>query len=178
VYPVFESVDISPVLRVRPEPLREVRFVLDAHLGRLSSYLRMMGFDALYNNVYTDEELAGISISERRILLTRDRGLLKRSQITHGYYVRSNDPHLQLAEVLRRFDLFSKVKPFSRCLHCNELLQPVPKDEVEGSLPPKVREQFDQYCICRRCGRVYWEGSHYKNMESFVKQVQEKADKI
>jgi hypothetical protein len=88
VYPVFEALDITPVLRLRPQPLRESRFVLDAHLGRLAGYLRMAGFDTLYRNDFTDPELAYISHDEHRILLTRDIGLLKRSMVTHGYFVR------------------------------------------------------------------------------------------
>src|SRR5262249_7296465 len=105
VYPVFESLDIGSLVRVRPQPLRETRFVLDVHLGKLAGYLRMLGFDTLYRNDYQDEELADISQRERRILLTRDRGLLKRRTVSHGYLLRETDPREQLAEVVRRFDL-------------------------------------------------------------------------
>ncbi|MEW6573765.1 MAG: Mut7-C RNAse domain-containing protein [Bacillota bacterium] len=172
VYPVFESIDVSPVVRVRPAPLREVRFVLDNHLGKLATYLRMLGFDALYSSGLSDEALARLSARERRILLTRDRGLLKRSEVTHGYFVRSTGPPAQLAEVLRRFDLYSLVNPFCRCLRCNRLLQAVSKEEVEERLPPKVREYFAEFRLCRGCGRVYWKGSHYEQMEEFVRQIQ------
>lgn len=105
VYPVFEAFDISPIVRVRPQPLRESRFVLDVHLGRLASYLRILGFDTLYRNDYDDEELAGFSRNDGRILLTRDRGILKRSEVTHGYWVRENRPREQVVGVVRRFDL-------------------------------------------------------------------------
>ena len=145
VYPVFESIDISPVARVRPEPLREVRFVLDTHLGKLATYLRMLGFDALYRNSFSDDALTEVSVKERRILLTRDRGLLKRGRITHGYFVRSTGLRAQLTEVLRRFDLYRLVSPFCRCLRCNRQLEPVPKEEVEERLPPKVREYFAEF---------------------------------
>jgi uncharacterized protein len=130
VYPVFESLDITPLARVRPRPLRETRFVLDVHLGRLASYLRMLGFDTLYRNDYTDDTLAGISSAERRILLTRDRGVLKRSQVTHGYCLRETDPRRQLVEVVRRFDLFRAMAPLQRCLRCNALLEPVSKESI------------------------------------------------
>ncbi|MEW6425230.1 MAG: Mut7-C RNAse domain-containing protein [Bacillota bacterium] len=172
VYPVFETIDLAPVLRVRPAPLRKIRFVLDVHLGRLATYLRMAGFDALYNNEFRDDELVRISVSERRILLTRDRGLLKRSEVTHGYYVRATDPPAQLAEVLRRFDLFRAIQPFRRCLRCNETLEPVPKDEAADRLPPKVRESCAEFFRCRHCGRIYWKGTHYKHMKSFLDQIQ------
>lgn len=172
VYPVFESIDISSVLQVRPAPLRETRFVLDTHLGKLASYLRMMGFDALYSNDLSDETLAEISVKERRILLTRDRGLLKRSEVTHGYCVRSSNPPLQLAEVLHRFDLIHAIRPFSRCMHCNGLLESVSKEEVENRLPPRVRAHFKEFCLCRSCNRVYWKGSHYESMKRFIREIQ------
>lgn len=137
VYPVFEAVDITPLVRLRAHPLRVVRFVLDNHLGKLATYLRLLGFDALYRNDYNDEVLARLSVEERRILLTRDRGLLKRGGITHGYCVRGTDPEQQLLEVIRRFDLGSATRPFNRCLLCNSLLEPVSKEAVSHRLPPK-----------------------------------------
>ncbi|HAA90406.1 MAG: Uncharacterized protein XD63_0213 [Thermoanaerobacterales bacterium 50_218] len=172
VYPVFESIDISPLLRVRPKPLREVRFILDTHLGKLASYLRMLGFDTLYSNDFSDDQLAAISVSEQRILLTRDRGLLKRSEITHGYFVRNTIPTAQLVEVLHRFDLFRLIQPFHRCMCCNGVLEAISKEEVKDRLPPRVRENFDEFCLCRNCGRLYWKGSHYENMVRFIKQIQ------
>ena len=119
VYPVFESLDISPVSHVRSKPLRRTGFVLDTHLGRLAAYLRMLGLDTLYRNDYDDPTLANISVAEERILLTRDIKLLMRKQITHGYFVRNIQPQQQLLEILRRYDLFKAQQPFSRCIHCN-----------------------------------------------------------
>ncbi|MDZ7343194.1 MAG: Mut7-C ubiquitin/RNAse domain-containing protein, partial [candidate division KSB1 bacterium] len=116
VYPVFESLDISAVTNLRKQPLREAKFVLDVHLGKLASYLRLVGFDTLYRNDFSDAELAEISSRERRILLTKDRRLLKRRIVTHGYCIRETAPKKQLLEVLKRFDLFKSLDPFSRCL--------------------------------------------------------------
>lgn len=171
VYPVFESLDIKPLVCLRPQPLRETRFVLDVHLGRLANYLRLLGFDTLYRNDYDDEELARISSSERRILLTRDRGLLKRSIVTHGYCLCSTNPRQQLVEVLHRFDLFGSVRPFRRCLHCNDLIEPVDKAAIGDRLPPKVRQYYDEFRRCRGCDRIYWKGSHYERLERFVEHV-------
>ena len=171
VYPVFEALDVTPLVRVRPEPLREPRFVLDTHLGRLAAYLRMLGFDTLYQNDYPDEELARISSQEGRILLTRDRGLLKRSAVTHGYCVRETDPREQVREVLQRFDLFGAVKPFRRCMRCNSILQPVAKEAISHRLPPKTRQYYDEFRICRACDQVYWKGSHYQRMQRFIQSV-------
>jgi len=171
VYPIFEALDISPLLQVRPEPLRESRFVLDTHLGKLASYLRMLGFDTLYHNSYTDQELAEISVNERRILLTRDRGLLKRAVVNHGYLVRSEKGHQQVAEVLHRFDLFNAIDPFTRCMQCNELLSKVSKAEVKGQVPAKVEQVCDQFSCCPACNRIYWKGSHFKKMNEFIDRL-------
>ncbi|RQD75115.1 MAG: twitching motility protein PilT [Candidatus Syntrophonatronum acetioxidans] len=178
VYPVFESIDISPLLKVRPEPLRVARFVLDTHLGKLASYLRMLGFDTLYQNDYTDDTLAHISAQEHRLLLTRDRGLLKRRQVTHGYYVRNTDPNAQVVEVLQRFDLFSSIKPFQRCLHCNKTLRPVEKQVIEDRLPPKVREHYDRFHTCDDCRRIYWEGTHYEKMNEFINNIRREENPL
>ena len=171
VYPVFESFDIASLVRVRPSPLRETRFVLDTHLGKLARYLRMLGFDALYRNDYQDEELACVSSGQQRILLTRDRGLLKRSMVTHGYCVRSSNPREQLDEVFRRFDLYRSAAPFTRCLRCNGMLAPVQKKEIDDRLQPRTRRYHDTFHICRACDTVYWKGSHHRDMIRFVEEV-------
>jgi uncharacterized protein with PIN domain len=144
VYPVFEAFDIASVTRLRPAPLREPRFLLDAHLGRLARYLRLLGFDAAWSAGADDAELAARSRDERRILLTRDVGLLKRSAVTHGYWLRRTRPREQTLEVVERFDLARLARPFSRCAVCNQ-----PLGRVSGLLHR-----------CATCRRVYWEGSH------------------
>lgn len=171
VFPVFEALDINPIIQVRPEPLREPRFVLDTHLGKLASYLRMLGFDTLYQNINSDETLADISASEHRILLTRDRGLLKRSAVTHGYLIRADDPHKQVEEVLSRFDLAGKIQPFRLCMICNKPLEKVSVDDVKDEVPPRVRDCVSEYRRCPGCGRVYWKGSHYKKMADFINRL-------
>lgn len=171
VYPVFESIDISPLVRVRPAPLREPRFVLDTHLGKLARYLRILGFDTLYRNDYDDDELAGISADERRILLTQDSGLLKRRIVTHGYYVRERAPVRQVVEVLRRFDLAGLVEPFRRCPRCNTLLAPVAKEAILDRLQPRTRAHYEEFWICGTCGRVYWHGSHHQRMQDLIARI-------
>ena len=168
VYPVFEAFDIAGLARLRPEPLRDARFVLDVHLGRLAAYLRMLGFDALYQNRCADECLAEISHHERRILLTRDVGLLKRGSVTHGYYLRATQPRQQLEEVVRRFDLARLAKPFSRCLRCNTLLAHVGKDQVRHQLPAQVALLHDEFLRCPDCGRAYWKGGHFRRMRQWI----------
>lgn len=165
VYPVFESMEIGAVTKVRPSPLRRTRFVLDVHLGRLAKLLRMLGFDTLYSNSYDDSGLSRISRDQRRIILTRDRELLKRSMITHGYCLRSDQPMEQLLEVLKRFDLSEKVKPFSRCLRCNSVLQAIDADQAAPAVPEYVARTYHHYKCCPECGRIYWQGSHWEHMK-------------
>jgi hypothetical protein len=171
VYPMFESVDVTPILKLREKPLRNPRFVLDCHLGRLARYLRQFGFDTLYRNDYSDNELAQTSARENRILLTRDRSLLKRSIITHGYFIRAFDPRKQLDEVIRRFDLRALITPFGRCTRCNGTVAEVDKQAIENQLEPKTRLYFDTFWQCRSCGQIYWEGSHVKHMVRLTDEV-------
>lgn len=169
VYPEFEALDISPLARLRPEPLRRTRFVLDTNLGKLARYLRLLGFDTLYNNAWHDAELADIAAAgDKRILLTRDHGLLKRKQVSHGYFVRNDKPVKQVREVLKRFDLYDAVQPFTRCTQCNGLIRPASKEEVIDRLPRRVAELFDRFSVCPDCGRVYWKGSHYDRMQGII----------
>jgi hypothetical protein len=171
VYPVFESIDITPVVRVRAEPLRETRFILDAHLGRLAAYLRMAGFDTLYRNDYGDADLARMSRDEHRILLTRDRGLLKRSEVTHGHLMRETNPRRQLVEVVERFDLVRSFAPFTRCLRCNTPLHPASKESIVDRLPERLIGLYDEFRLCDKCGRVYWKGSHYRRMSNLIEEL-------
>ena len=171
VYPLFESVDITPALRVRPEPLRESKFVLDVHLGKLAAYLRMLGFDALYQSCFTDPELVRISSEQHRILLTRDRGLLMHSAVTHGYWLRKTDSRRQLAEIVMRFDLKGSMRPFTRCMACNGVLRTIAKREVLHFLSPRTAELHDDFRQCERCDRVYWEGSHYHRMQRWIQEI-------
>ena len=168
VYPVFETLDIAPVARLRPEPLRVPRFVLDVHLKTLARRLRMLGFDALWPGDVPDERLASISIEDQRILLTRDRGLLKRRKIARGYCPRSAQPAAQVREVLRRFDLGRLARPFSRCIACNGLLVPAAPEEIEGQVPRDIVQRHDRFARCPACGRVYWPGSHFRRMRTLV----------
>lgn len=171
VYPVFEAMDISPVIRLRPEPLRITRFVIDTHLGRLAAYLRMLGFDSLYRNDYDDATLADLSIKQQRILLTCDRQLLMRRKITRGYFVRSRQPRLQLPEIINRLDLYNDLRPFTRCLHCNGLLHSVDKANIENRLLPRTRKYYDTFWQCPDCRKVYWKGSHYQRMLDIIDAV-------
>ena len=171
VYPMFESFDITAELRVRPKALREPKFVLDVHLGKLAGYLRMLGFDAIYGPYRSDLELVGASCEQQRILLTRDRGLLKHSAVTHGYLVRETESRRQIAEIVGRFHLAGAAQPFTRCLVCNALLVSIAKEQVRALLPPHAARSFEEFRRCPECGRVYWKGSHYHRMQRWVNEL-------
>jgi uncharacterized protein len=171
VYPVFESFDVSSLVRVRPQPLREPRFVLDVHLGKLARRLRLLGFDCHYQRDASDDELVAISTSQRRILLTRDLGLLKRKVITHGTFVRNTDPREQVREIVRRFQLAGSIAPFTRCVTCNGLLEDVAKAEIEQHLPPMTRQLYHAFRRCTRCHKNYWAGAHHGPLAAMVAEV-------
>jgi hypothetical protein len=171
VYPVFESIDVTPMLHLRPKPLREPKFVLDVHLGRLAGYLRMLGFDTVYANRASDLELVRVAAEERRILLTRDRGVLKHSAVTHGYWLRETDSRRQAEEVVSRFDLARLLHPLTRCMVCNEPLREVAKAEVQGRVPQGTLQRHEEFRECAGCGRVYWEGSHSRRMRQWIEQL-------
>jgi uncharacterized protein len=174
VYPVFECFDVSSLVRLRAAPLRRPRFVVDSNLGRLARYLRLLGFDCCYDNAFADDDVAVISQQQQRIVLTRDRRLLQRKIITHGLFVRATLPRDQVAEVLRRLDLYDLSRPFSRCTRCNGLLAAVAKAAVAAQLPPLTRRYYDDFLRCSRCGQLYWQGSHHQRSQALVKKFLEK----
>lgn len=168
IYPVFRALDISSVSRCRPLPLDNCRFILDTHLGRLAAYLRMVGFDSLYRNDYNDPTLADTSANEQRILLTRDRKLLMRKQVTYGCYVRATQPRSQLIEILARFDLYDRQQPFTRCMSCNGTIVSISKEKAILHLPPRVCSWQNEFWQCQHCGKIYWQGTHYQRMKQFI----------
>ncbi|MGZ3181017.1 MAG: Mut7-C RNAse domain-containing protein [Telluria sp.] len=144
------------------------RFIADAHLGGLARQLRMAGFDTLYANTFDDGHIAQAGAEQQRIVLTRDRDLLKRRTVVAGCYVRAQEPAAQFAEVAARYALPPLARPFTLCLHCNAPLEPVPKAAVLDRLPPAVRDTQDEFSFCPCCRRVYWKGSHWKRMAAML----------
>ncbi len=164
VYPVFESFDISPLVKLRDAPLRRTSFVLDVHLGKLARILRLLGFDVLYRNDYDDPEIIRIGTEEHRIILTRDRRMLCHRVITHGHCLHSMNPQQQASEVLQRFDLTGQVRRFHRCPSCNGFIQPVDKNVIVDHLEPLTRKYYSDFFQCLECQQIYWKGSHYNRI--------------
>lgn len=173
VYPCFTAIDVSAVTRVGVVPTEPIRFVVDVHLGKLASFLRLGGFDAVV--MADDEAAAETSAHHRRALLTRDVGLLKRGVVTVGYWVRSTNPEEQLAEVLAHYDLVERIDPFSRCMRCNTFLIDANAEAVAPRILPGTREGFREFRECLHCGRVYWRGSHYEQLLAVLNRVRRRA---
>jgi uncharacterized protein with PIN domain/sulfur carrier protein ThiS len=170
--PVPPSARLSPgdVVEVpeapRPQPVAYQRFLLDVHLGALARRMRLLGLDTAYRNDADDDELAAQAVAEGRVLLTRDRGLLRRRAVVAGGYVRGSRADQQLADVLERFA--PELRPWTRCPTCNGDLEPVDKHDVEHLLEPGTRRSYTQFSRCRACDRLYWRGAHANRLKSIV----------
>lgn len=171
VYPVFERFDVSDVTRLRPAPLRVPRFVADVHLGKLARYLRLLGFDTVWHRELEDREIIDVALDQRRIILTRDKGILKNGRVTHGYWLRSVEPMAQLEEVVAALDLANGIRPYSRCLECNALLQAISRAKAAAFVPLPVILVFRDFRRCRGCARFYWRGSHRKRLDAVIKHA-------
>lgn len=168
VYPVFESFDLSEIIQVREKPLREPRFICDVQLGRLCKYLRMLGWDTHYSNLYTPEDLIELSLEEKRIILTRNARLAKHKRVTHALWIRSSDPLEQLKELVNKLHLLKLATPLIRCLVCNGLLVPIEKHQILHRLEPRTAKYYTEFFHCLTCDHIYWKGSHYENMLKFI----------
>jgi uncharacterized protein with PIN domain len=171
VYGPIAPVDPTIPTRLRPEPLAELRFAVDANVGRLAGLLRMGGFDTFYDRRLPDRELAALAARERRVLLSRDLALLKRSAVVFGHLVRAALPYEQLAEIVALYGLADRLRPLSRCLRCNTPLQPVDKAEILDRLEPLTRQYFDDFKSCPDCRRLYWPGSHQEKMLNTLEKL-------
>jgi len=146
-------------------------FIADGHLGKLARDLRLLGFDVAYDRDADDRQLLAILRESNRALLTRDRRLLMHAIVQHGYYLRSQNPINQTIEVLRRFDLFSAIAPFTRCLRCNAPLEEVKKNEVIQRLEPLTKIYYEELRRCMGCGQIYWAGSHFSKLQERLEEI-------
>ena len=150
-------------------------FIADAHMGGLARMLRMLGFDTVYDNTLDDARIVEQARRERRVVLTRDRELLKRRDVLRGCYVRALKPEAQLGELGRRYDLVARMQPFTLCLHCNRSLAPVDSGAVSQHVPERIRERYHNFRRCPGCEQIYWEGSHWTRMRSVLAETLEVA---
>jgi uncharacterized protein len=171
VYPVFESLDISVVNRLRAKPLRQIKFIVDVNLGKLAHKLRLLGFDTAYRNNLEDDEIVEIARKESRLILTRDKGILQQNAVTHGYFLRSTDPKTQLIELVQRLQLQNAFEPFTRCSVCNGTLEPVEKMKLHHKLQADTLAFHTEFWQCKNCSKVYWEGSHFKRIQKWIEEL-------
>jgi len=168
IYPPYASVSARPIYHLTPRSPTPARFILDVHLGKLARRLRLLGFDSLYQNDYDDDQIMRLSLAQQRIILTRDRGILKHKKISFGYLVRSNEVVKQVQEVLDRYRLRDMVQPWLRCMSCNGLIEKITKSEIEDCLQHQTGIHFDDFHCCPRCHRIYWQGSHFEQLDSWL----------
>ncbi|MDJ0385663.1 Mut7-C RNAse domain-containing protein [Streptomyces sp. G-G2] len=165
-----QSVEVFAVDRPQPVPGAPLRFLLDVHLGTLARRMRLLGVDTAYENEdIGDPALATRSAAERRVLLSRDRGLLRRREIWAGAYVYSDSPREQLRDILGRFA--PALTPWTRCTACNGTLREADKDSVGDLLENGTQRSYDVFAQCGACERVYWRGAHHAHLELIVSEA-------
>ncbi|MCX5870197.1 MAG: hypothetical protein NTY00_06120 [Deltaproteobacteria bacterium] len=177
VYPLCPPVDVLTPTLMRPEPLAGITFAVDVNVGKLASLLRMAGFDTFYQNYISDPELIEVAVQEKRIVLSRDKDLLKRKELVFGYLVREIYPEKQLAEVVHLFGIKEQMKPLSRCMRCNGLLQAVEKEQILDQLEPLTQKYYHSFRQCRRCHTIYWPGSHRDKMLRLLNEYGDYQDR-
>jgi uncharacterized protein with PIN domain len=157
-------------------PSDEVKFIADVHLGKLAKYLRLCGFDTYFDTTADDRSIIDLSLSQNRIILSRDKELVNNKNVSDSYRIISPRPVEQLISVLERYDLKARIQPFTRCLLCNGDVAHVEKEDIEEHLRPDTRQFFKEFYRCGQCGKIYWEGSHYERMKKFINLLLEKTD--
>ncbi|MFO7761463.1 MAG: Mut7-C RNAse domain-containing protein [Thermodesulfobacteriota bacterium] len=171
VFPVSEQTDFFSPSLLRPIPLPGLRFIADVNTGKLAKNLRLLGFDTLYGKNLTDNLLAETAAREKRIVLSKDKGVLMRKTVIWGHLVRSDEPEKQLTETIRLFRLKEAVDPFTRCQHCNCRLTPVAKKSIYHLLEPLTQKYYHSFQICENCGQIYWAGSHRQKMDEKFSKI-------
>ena len=171
VYPVFESLNIKNVTRLRRLPLRRTRFIADVNLGDIVKCMRVLGLDVYYDPSLFARDLIEISKKENRIILTKSRKLLKFKDVSHGIFIHPGTTQEQVKRIIECLDIGDNVKPFSRCLCCNSLLDHVPKEEILDRIPLKTRTFCNEYTRCESCDKIYWKGTHFIRMKRVVETL-------
>ncbi|MBN1794187.1 MAG: hypothetical protein JW844_04405 [Candidatus Omnitrophica bacterium] len=171
VYPDASRVRFAGVKKLRPTNPHKPAFLVDVHLGKVARMLRLLGFDTVFDPALDDTGIIDAAVKSRRIILTRDKGILKQRRVRYGYYVRGDSLTERMRGIVRRYDLTGKIKPFARCVGCNGRLRRVRKERVLSELEPLTRRYYDEFYRCISCGKIYWEGSHHPRILAFIKNI-------
>ncbi|MCD6561598.1 MAG: Mut7-C ubiquitin/RNAse domain-containing protein, partial [Deltaproteobacteria bacterium] len=171
VYPTFESINIADVTRLKKRPLKKSRFIADINLRDIVRYMRAMGLDLYFDPSLPPRGIIEISKKEKRIILTKSKKLLKFKDVTHGIFLRPGSTEEQIRYVIDYLDIRMDVRPFSRCLGCNNLLENIQKQKIKDRIPPKTMAFCNKYSYCRRCDKIYWEGTHVFRMKKVIEKI-------
>ena len=153
-------------------------FVADCMLGKLAKWLRILGFDVLYFSKAEDSELVEVARREGRVLLTRDTGLIERTaKRPNRLFVRSDDWEDQVVQVLDDFGLWDDIRPNTRCIECNLPLKALARERARNLVTPYVCEHASSFALCPGCNRVFWQGTHYGDMERKIERLFERRAK-
>ena len=167
IYSISSDIDLTNSIKLRPE-IEDYKFIVDANVGKMAKNLRMLGFDTYYDFDLPDKEIVAVAEREKRIILSRDIGLLKRKNAIYGYFLRKTSIEEQINEVMKRYDLVSKIKPFTICLKCNTSIRTVEKAEYENHIDENTQKEFNEFFKCDECDKFFWKGSHYDKMYTNV----------
>lgn len=152
-----------------------MRFIVDCMLGKLAKWLKILGFDALFFSKIEDDELLTIARKEGRILLTKDTALIQQAKDVEALFLKSEEWQEQVQQVLEHFNLREKVNPHTRCIDCNVVLKNLPKKNAKNLVSVFVFDKADSFALCPNCGRVFWRGTHFKDMEAQIKEILKKC---
>lgn len=172
IYPIISRFPGAEPLHLSPPIPEPVSFILDVHLGKLARRLRLLGFDCRYRNDFGDDEIVALALAEKRIILTRDRGILKRKQVTHGMLVRTSMVGSQLEQVFDRYLLHDRITEPGRCPLCNGLLEMVQKTDIKHLLKPETALHYEKFYRCRECAQLYWRGAHFRRIGRWIDRLQ------
>ena len=176
VYPVFESLNITNVTHLRKTPLRRNKFIADINLGNIVKYMRVLGLDVYYDSLLSSHKIIELSNKEKRIILTKSKKLLMFKDVSRGIFIRPGTTTEQIRRIIDYLDIYSIIIPFSRCLRCNTLLNSVPKEQIIDRIPPKTKKFCSEFFQCQSCDKIYWKGTHYIEMEKFVRQILDRPE--
>ncbi len=146
-------------------------FIVDCMLGKLAKWLKILGFDVLYFSKIEDSDLLTLAQNEGRALLSRDNELIEKSRNIKTLFIESEDWNTQLEQVLNGFELWEDISPYSRCIECNVELRDLSKERAKNMVTPFVFERAESFALCPECDRVFWKGTHHKDMECKVEEI-------
>ncbi len=171
VYPALGYLHMENITHLRKTPLCKTKFIADINLGDIVRYMRALGFDVYYDPSLSPSEIIEISKKENRIILTKSRKLLKFKEIAYGLFLRPGTTETQIKNIIDHLDIKDNIKPFSRCLRCNNMLKKVSKEKIADRIPPKTKAFCDEYSYCKSCDKIYWEGTHIIKMKDVIDEI-------